>query len=142
MIHFFRQTFNSIFSSRSGTEMLPSVEAMMIVVPEEDGPNSFETSTWIARVSSIIWTFFIRSSPEVAAIPEDLTPEARPFLRFEAEAQELFDAWRADLEHRLRAEEEHPVLLSLTPPVAAVPASGRRAPLAQRRGNSGAGRAS
>src|SRR6266852_3197605 len=43
---------------------------------------------------------------------EDLTPEERPFLRFDTEAQELFDGWRADLEHRLRAEEDHPVLLS------------------------------
>ncbi len=43
---------------------------------------------------------------------EELTPEDRPFLRFEAEAQELFDAWRAALEQTLRAEEEHPVLLS------------------------------
>jgi len=29
---------------------------------------------------------------------EELTPEERPFLRFDAEAQELFDGWRADLE--------------------------------------------
>ncbi len=43
---------------------------------------------------------------------EELTPEALPFLRFEAEAQALFDAWRAALEQTLRAEEEHPVLLS------------------------------
>src|SRR3989441_2599093 len=43
---------------------------------------------------------------------EELTPEERPFLRFDAEAQELFDGWRAELEHRLRAEEDHPVLLS------------------------------
>ena len=35
-----------------------------------------------------------------------------PFLRFEAAAQELFDAWRGALEQRLRAEEDHPVLLS------------------------------
>jgi hypothetical protein len=28
-----------------------------------------------------------------------------------AEAQELFGGWRADLEHRLRADEDHPVLL-------------------------------
>jgi hypothetical protein len=41
---------------------------------------------------------------------EELTPEALPFLRFEA--QELFDTWRAALEQTLRAEEEHPVLLS------------------------------
>jgi len=26
---------------------------------------------------------------------EEPTPEERPFLRFEAEAQELFDGWRA-----------------------------------------------
>jgi hypothetical protein len=43
---------------------------------------------------------------------EELTPEELPFLRFEAAAQELFDGWRAALEHRLRAEEDHPVLLS------------------------------
>jgi putative DNA primase/helicase len=43
---------------------------------------------------------------------EEPTPEALPFLRFEAEAQELFDAWRGALEQTLRAEEEHPVLLS------------------------------
>jgi putative DNA primase/helicase len=43
---------------------------------------------------------------------EELTPEELPFFRFKAEAQELFDAWRADLEQTLRAEEDHPVLLS------------------------------
>jgi putative DNA primase/helicase len=43
---------------------------------------------------------------------EELTPEALPFLRFEAEAQAHFDTWRAALEQTLRAEEEHPVLLS------------------------------
>ncbi len=37
---------------------------------------------------------------------------ATPSLRFDAAAQELFDGWRAELEHRLRAEEDHPVLLS------------------------------
>ena len=42
----------------------------------------------------------------------ELTPEELPFLRFEAEAQELFDAWRTELEQTLRAEEDHPVLLS------------------------------
>ena len=43
---------------------------------------------------------------------EELTPEELQFLRFGAAARELFDGWRADLEHRLRAEEDHPVLLS------------------------------
>ena len=43
---------------------------------------------------------------------EELTPEEVPFLRFDSAAQELFDGRRADLEQRLRAEDEHPVLLS------------------------------
>jgi Protein of unknown function (DUF3987) len=43
---------------------------------------------------------------------EELTPEEVPFLRFDPAAQELFDDWRAELEQRLRAEDEHPVLLS------------------------------
>jgi Protein of unknown function (DUF3987) len=33
-------------------------------------------------------------------------------VRFDAEGQELFDGWRAALEQKLQAEEEHPVLLS------------------------------
>jgi hypothetical protein len=43
---------------------------------------------------------------------EELTPDEVPFLRFDPAAQELFDGWRAELEQRLRAEDEHPVLLS------------------------------
>src|SRR6266404_6350746 len=43
---------------------------------------------------------------------EELTPEELPFLRFEPAAQEVFDAWRGDLEHTLRAEEDHPVWCS------------------------------
>ena len=42
----------------------------------------------------------------------ELTPDEVPFLRFGAATQELFDAWRGDLEQTLRAEEDHPVLLS------------------------------
>jgi hypothetical protein len=78
---------------------------------------------------------------------EELTPEELPFLRFDAAAQELFDAWRADLEHRLRAEEDHPVLLShlakyrsLLPSLALIlhlidgVDTGRRGPVVARRG--------
>jgi hypothetical protein len=36
-----------------------------------------------------------------------------PFLRFTPEAQDVFDAWRAALEHRLRADtDEHPAVVS------------------------------
>jgi hypothetical protein len=43
----------------------PSVEAMMIVLPEEDGPNSLERSTLIVRMvpSTVISTFFMVTSP-------------------------------------------------------------------------------
>jgi hypothetical protein len=40
---------------------------------------------------------------------EELTPEELPFLRFDAAAQECFDAWRGAVEQRLRAEADHPV---------------------------------
>jgi putative DNA primase/helicase len=33
-----------------------------------------------------------------------------PYLRFDAEAQEIFDEWRAGLERRIRSGEEHPAL--------------------------------
>jgi hypothetical protein len=49
-------------------------------------------------------------APTVGA--EELTPEEVPFLRFDPAAQELFDGGRAELEQRLRAEDDHPVLLS------------------------------
>ena len=35
-----------------------------------------------------------------------------PFLHFTPEAQDRFDAWRAELEHRLRTADDHPVVIS------------------------------
>jgi len=35
-----------------------------------------------------------------------------PYLRFCADAQEFFDGWRADLEARLRSDNDHPVIVS------------------------------
>lgn len=35
-----------------------------------------------------------------------------PFLRFDADAQDLFSEWRKALEHRLRAGDEHPAIVS------------------------------
>ena len=58
---FFRYTFRPTFSSLSGTLMFPSVEAMMMVFPDDDGPNSFARSTLMVRMlpSTDISTFFI-----------------------------------------------------------------------------------
>ena len=60
-VHFFRYTFSPTFSSRFGIATFPSVEAMMMVFPEADGPNSFERSTLIVNIvpSTFISTFFI-----------------------------------------------------------------------------------
>jgi putative DNA primase/helicase len=49
--------------------------------------------------------------------PEDVGAEADPyggvpFLRFDADAQDLFSEWRKALEHRLRAGDEHPAIVS------------------------------
>ncbi|MFH0979952.1 MAG: DUF3987 domain-containing protein, partial [Planctomycetota bacterium] len=49
---------------------------------------------------------------EVAAVVDDHDPNGIPFLRFDAEAQRIFDAWRADLERRLRSENEHDVIVA------------------------------
>jgi len=60
--YFLRYTFNpTLASSCPGMTTLPSVEAIMIVFPEEEGPNSFDRSTLIVRVfpSTVISTFFI-----------------------------------------------------------------------------------
>ena len=57
---FLRYTFSPTFSSRSATETFPSVLAMMIVLPEDDGPNSLLRSTLIVRMfpSTVMSTFF------------------------------------------------------------------------------------
>src|SRR4030042_6157407 len=60
--YFLRYTFNpTLASSCPGMTTLPSVEAIMIVLPEADGPNSFDRSILIVRmfVSIDISTFFI-----------------------------------------------------------------------------------
>jgi hypothetical protein len=59
--YFFRYTFRPTFSSRFGMVTFPSVEAMMIVFPEAEGPNSLDRSILIVNVvpSTVISTFFM-----------------------------------------------------------------------------------
>ena len=61
---FLRYTFSPTFSSRSVTDTFPSVLAMMIVLPEDEGPNSLLRSTLIVRMfpSTVMSTFFKPSS--------------------------------------------------------------------------------
>lgn len=51
--------------SDPGTSTLPSVLAMIVVLPEDDGPNSFVRSTRIVRTvpSTRMSTFFTRAPP-------------------------------------------------------------------------------
>ena len=79
---FLRYTFSPIFSSRSGTDMLPSVEAMMIVLPEDEGPNSFVKSTLIVRMlpSILSSTFFILISFRLI-VPKMAVAGNKSFLR-------------------------------------------------------------
>jgi putative DNA primase/helicase len=48
----------------------------------------------------------------VSAERDDYERDALPFLRFDRDAQDAFDAWRADLETRLRRGDEHPAVES------------------------------
>lgn len=59
--YFFRYTLSPTFSCRFGMVTFPSVEAMMIVLPVEEGPNSFERSTLIVNTdpSMLISMFFM-----------------------------------------------------------------------------------
>src|SRR5659263_568205 len=61
-VHFFLYTFSPILTaSFPGMDWLPSLEAMMIVFPDVDGPKSFVRSTFIVKMFSsiVISTFFI-----------------------------------------------------------------------------------
>ena len=51
-----------------GILAFPSIEVMIIVLPEEDGPNSLERSPPMIRTSpqTVISTIFIVVSPNVA----------------------------------------------------------------------------
>jgi hypothetical protein len=46
------------------------------------------------------------------AEPDKFDPDGIPFLHFDDEGQKLFDAFRADLEKRVRNDSEHPVMES------------------------------
>jgi hypothetical protein len=46
-----RQTFNPIFSSLSGTDIFPYVEAIMMDLPDLDGPKSLDKSTLMISFS-------------------------------------------------------------------------------------------
>ena len=48
----------------------------------------------------------------VLAERDDVAANARPYLRFEADAQRRFDVWRCDLEQRLREGGNHPAIES------------------------------
>lgn len=59
-----------------------------------------------------VWNVFVAMNtldPEaVGAEPDDIAP----FLRFDHDAQNLFDEWRAEFEPRIRTGEDHPAIES------------------------------
>ena len=75
--HFFRYTFSPTFSSRFGIVTFPSVEAMMVVFPEAEGPNSLDRSTLIVNVvpSTVISTFFMMIASQWWTESEDALSE-------------------------------------------------------------------
>ncbi len=102
----------AVFGGRGDDGLLQRFQ--LAVWPDGAGPwrNVDRWPDAAARARAVEIFQRLNTLDPAAVGAEELTPEERPFLRFDAEAQELFDGWRADLEHRLRAEEDHPVLLS------------------------------
>jgi len=49
---------------------------------------------------------------EPSAVGAEVESDEIPFLRFDSEAQDRFDEWRGELEHRLRSGEEHPAIVA------------------------------
>src|SRR5712692_8177369 len=101
-----------VFSGRGDDGLLQRFQ--LAVWPDGAGPwRNVDRWPDAAARARAVEIFQRLNTLEPAAVgAEELTPEEVPFLRFEAEAQELFDGWRVDVEQTLRAEEEHPVLLS------------------------------
>lgn len=64
--------------------------------------DAYGTFEWLAALA-----------PEaIGAERDELDDDAPPYLRFDRDGQSLFDGWRQDMEHRLRAGAEHPALES------------------------------
>src|SRR3989454_9579895 len=101
-----------VFGGRGDDGLLQRFQ--LTVWPDGAGPwrhvDRWPDAAARARVVEIFQRLNTLDPAAVGA--EELTPEERPFLRFEAEAQELFDGWRTDLEHRLRGGGDHPLRLS------------------------------
>jgi putative DNA primase/helicase len=49
---------------------------------------------------------------EPSAVGAEVESDEIPFLRFDSAAQDRFDEWRGELEHRLRSGEEHPAIVA------------------------------
>jgi hypothetical protein len=86
----------------------------MMVWPDHSGEwrNTDRYPDTTARQAAwATFTYFNELTPEKAGTQRDEF-EPIPFLRFDEEAQQLFDEWREDLEKRLRSGQLHPALES------------------------------
>jgi putative DNA primase/helicase len=52
------------------------------------------------------------TAEQATAERDQFDADGIPFLRFDAEAQEIFDRWRDRLEHHIRSDAEHPAMES------------------------------
>ncbi len=98
-----------VFAGRGDDGLLQRFQ--LAVWPDGGGPwrnvDRWPNAEARARVTEVFQRLTALKPAALGA--EEWTPEELPFLRFEPAAQEVFDAWRGELEQTLRAEAEHPV---------------------------------
>jgi len=89
------------------------MQRFQLAVWPDPAPNWTNVDRWPDKTAQeAAWQVFKRLN-NLVGLALGATPGDEgevPYLRFEEAAQQEFDAWRNDLEHRLRADDLHPAL--------------------------------
>jgi len=108
-----RAYLHGAISDGAGADGL--MQRFQLAVYPDISPNWRNVDRWPDtaaknRAYDVICALDRLQSPAVGAHSDD--DDTIPFLRFDSEAQDRFDEWRGELEHRLRSGEEHPAIVA------------------------------
>jgi putative DNA primase/helicase len=99
------------FSGRQADGLIQRFQLAVYPDPPTSWTNVDRAPDIVAK--NFIFSVFERlDALDAVAIGSKQIEGEIPFLRFAADAQAIFDEWRADLERKLRTDDEHPVLVA------------------------------